>query len=63
MNEKIEIAKLTTELTVALLGDAHRRDQSLLFSARKAGEDKEKPDVLVLFDAIYNHLSSKLTPH
>ena len=34
----------------------------IIAAARKAGASSDTPDALVLFDAIYDHLSSKLTP-
>lgn len=63
MNEKLEIAKLATELTIALRTDAKlHSDMPIIAAARKAGASSDTPDALVLFDAIYDHLSSKLTP-
>ena len=62
MTEKLEVAKLATELTIALLGDGQRRDTEIERAARQAGAGKETPAALVLFDAIYDHLLAKLTP-
>ena len=57
MTDKLEIAKLATELTVAVLSSAG--DQAALARSLKLGAS---PTALGLFDAIYDHLLTKLTP-
>lgn len=62
MTEKLELAKLATELTIAALQDKNGVAGKVVHAARIKGTDKDTPDLLVMFDAIYDHLAAKLTP-
>lgn len=63
MTEKLDIAKLATELTIAALQDKSGAAGKVVHAGRIKNTDKDTPDLLVMFDAIYDHLSAKLTPH
>lgn len=63
MTEKLDVAKLATELTIAALQDKNGAAGKVLNVARLKSVNKETPELLVMFDAIYDHLSAKLTPH
>jgi len=62
MTEKTEVAKLAVEFTIALLQDRNAMASKVLSAARAGGAAKDLPDPLVLFDAIYDHVLTKLTP-
>ncbi len=57
MNEKLEIARMATELTAAVLRNSDVTKAVLLACA-----GVKSPPPVAIFDVIYDHLSAKLTP-
>lgn len=59
MNDKIEIAKLATQLTIALMGDVGATNK-IVYSAKKSDAYEDTPDALIVFDAVFKHLQTNL---
>lgn len=62
MNENIEIAKLATQLTLAILEDRNDAAGKIAYKAKAAGANKELPDFLLVFDTAFAHLQETLKP-
>lgn len=60
MNDKIEIAKLSMQLTLAILGTNNGETMKITHGALVAGVDKNTPDALVVFDVVFAHLQASL---
>ena len=61
MNEKLEIAKLATQLTIAMLNNKDSGINQLTYQARVTGTDKESMPALSVFDAVFKHLQATLS--
>lgn len=59
MNEKLEVAKLATQLIVALIGEQGAINRIAL-AAKQSGADKNAPEALLAFDAVFKHLQDSL---
>jgi hypothetical protein len=60
MKERIEIANLATQLTIAILASKDSEADRLVYRAQVAGADKELPKALVIFDEVFAHIQSTL---
>lgn len=61
MNDKIEIAKLATQLTVVMLSTKDGDINSITHDARVVGRDKNTPTAFTVFDAAYKHIQATLS--
>lgn len=60
--DKIEIAKIAAQLTIAILDKRTGDITKIVASTRKEGSfDANTPDVFAIFDASYKHIQSTLT--
>ncbi|MBL8499585.1 MAG: hypothetical protein JNL77_03210 [Nitrosomonas sp.] len=61
MSEKIEIAKIASQLTIAMLENKDGHFEKIAKRARSTAEPGEKiPDVFAVFDVVYKHVQSTL---
>lgn len=60
MNDKIEIAKLATQLTIAVLENKNGQILSITHAEKAAGA-KETPDAMIVFDVVFKHLQATLS--
>lgn len=62
MNNKIEIAKIAAQLTIAMLENKDGHFNKVVKNAKSMEEPGDKrPDVLTVFDLVYKHVQSTLT--
>lgn len=61
MNDKTEVAKIATQLTIAMLENKDGHFDKIAKRARSTAEPGDKlPDVLAVFDVVYKHVQSTL---
>ncbi|MBP9101477.1 MAG: hypothetical protein KBF68_08930 [Nitrosomonas sp.] len=59
-NEKIEIARIATQLTITILEKRGGDITTILTAASKEGSNVKTPDVFAIFDASYKHVQETL---
>lgn len=57
MTDKLEVAKLATQLTTALVESKQIHDISL----QRALKSSDKPDVVAVFDYLFEHIQARLS--
>ena len=61
-NDKIEIAKIATQLTIAILKeDGLERKRAAKYPKSEDDKDDHRPNTLKIFDGVYKHVQSVLT--
>lgn len=60
MTEKVEAAKIASELTIALINDRHGQLRDLVFKIRDE-DTRHLPDVVLAFDYFFKHVQTLLT--
>lgn len=60
MSEKLEAAKIATQLTIALIEDKTRKFDDTVRSARAAGASKDMSDTSAVFDTLFKHVYATL---
>ncbi len=60
MTDKLEVAKLATQLTVALLTEKNGQFGSVVYEARTDAGQK-KPEVVMVFDYLFEHIQARLS--
>lgn len=63
MNEKIEIAKIAAQLTITILERKGTDIQKTANLSLASSTDRNQPEALLVFDAVYKHVQATLIAH